>query len=191
MHMQCRKKGKPNMNLNMLFFVASLDIIFLLIIILDCVLYLFYDVSNKIREKKNFILVSNYSCTQLHLKHTTSCHQQAWKSSNLRCDQNSIWCLSVSKWTVLVRTPHSRGWIQHFSGRLPFSTLSQLCCWSTPQLNDLVPLMNRSACLRVRVLMRGPKHFPLSLIKSRWVKMVKWRCSLYLYSPKGLCPFHL
>lgn len=54
--MQCRKKGKPNMNLNMLVFVASLDIIFLLIIILDCVLYLFYDVSNKIREKKTLFL---------------------------------------------------------------------------------------------------------------------------------------
>lgn len=38
--------------------------------------------------------------------------------------------------------------------------------WS--QLNDLVPFANRSGCLQVRVLMRGPQRFTLSLIKSRW-----------------------
>lgn len=106
---------------------------------------------------------------QTALKHTTSCHPEAWES-NLQCDQNMAYgvCLLPSESQDSTQ--------QGLNSAIPkyrFKIyLNPAVGGSWPQLSDLVPLMKRLTCLKVRVLMRGPQHFMLSLIKSRCISGV-------------------
>lgn len=108
------------------------------------------------------IVMGHYLHTRLSLKHTTSGHSNASKSTNHHC---VIWMqhmVFATRWTVSLRPPHSRGWIGYHFGCLP---LFQLCFWFAV-LNDLVPLKSRSTCFAGQGV--NDRTLPFSTEAGRW-----------------------